>query len=155
MIGTTIIDFLHLFASTIWIGGMLFFNLMFVPQLTVIDPPQRGKLMGMVSKRFGMIAWSSIIILLVTGFLMTPSHMLFDTGSTFGLLLLIKMILFLIMIAIGSFITFCKAPKMQKLAPKPGEKPSPDFFNIQKKIVLLARTNMILGILILLLVAMQ
>jgi len=155
MIGTIIFDFLHLLATAIWVGGMLYINFVLTPSLVAIDSPQRGKLIGAVSKRFSMFAWGCIIILLMTGLLLTPSGMLFDTTSTWGIMLFIKIILFLIMIIIGTIISFVKAPKMEKLAPKPDEKPAPEFFKIQKQISLLAHINMILGVLILLCVAIQ
>lgn len=155
MIGTIILDFLHLLTAVIWIGGMIYFNFVLSPSLAAIDPPQRGKLVGAVSKRFAMFAWGCIIILLMTGLLLTPSGMLFDTSSTYGIALFVKIIMFIVMIIIGAFISFIKVPKMEKLAPKPDEKPAPEFFKIQKQISLLAHINMILGILILLCVAVK
>ena len=153
MLFTMINDFLHLLATVVWIGGLIYINLVLMPSLTAIDPPQRGKLSGAVAKRFTILAWCAVIILLITGYLKTPSGMLFNISNTSAVALTIKHILVLVMIAIGLLVTFVTAPKMKSLAPEPGEPPPPEFLKAQKQLSTLALTNMILGILVLLSVA--
>ena len=79
--------------------------------------------------------------------------MLFDITTTYGIALTVKIILFLIMIIIGVIISFILVPKMEKMAPTPGEKPSLEFGQLQKQISSLAFTNMILGVITLICVA--
>lgn len=148
MVLQTIIDFLHLLAAVTWVGGMIYIELVLTPSLKAIDPPQRGKLLGAVAKRFAFFAWGSIIVLFVTGISEPEFRTFFDLSSR-GVILTVKYVLFLVMILIGLFITFAIVPKMERLAPKPGEKPSPDFPKVQKQLATLAFINMILGILIL------
>lgn len=146
-------NFVHLLFAVIWIGGMIFMNLVLMPSLSSIDPNERGKLFAQIAKRFTIVAWGSTLLLLITGFFKTPSGMLFNFSTDYGMMITVKHILFLVMIIFGSIITFVEAPKIKKYAPKPGEKPAQEFVNAQGKIKLLSASNMILGIIILILVS--
>jgi len=150
---STIVNFFHLLATVTWIGGMIYGYFVLTPSLAAIDPPQRGRLMGATAIRFSKLAWGSVIVLLITGFLRTPPGMLFSPSSTYGVTLLVKHLAVLAMIVIGLVITFSVAPRMESLAPGPGEKPSPGFFQVQKRLELLALVNVILGLIVLLLAA--
>jgi len=149
-----IYDFLHLLATVTWIGGVIYADLVLMPSLSAIDGPQQAKLMGVVGKRFTILAWLSVIILLVTGLLKTASGMLFDFSTGFGTILAVKHIVFLAMIVVGLLITFSVVPKLNKLAPAPGEKPSDDFLKTQKMLITLSLMNMIFGIIVLFCVAL-
>jgi uncharacterized membrane protein len=148
------IDFLHLLATATWIGGMIYSVLVLMPSLTAIDPPQRGKLMGVAGKRFSFFAWGSVVVLLITGYLKTPEGMLFDTSTTYGMTLMLKHFVILLMMILGVLISLVIVPRMGKLAPKPGEQPSPEFLQTQKQLPVFAVTNMILGIVVLIFVAL-
>jgi len=149
-----LIDFIHLFITVVYIGGMIFMDLILLPTLKVLEPVQQGKLLGIVAKRFTITAWVCVIILLVTGYLKTPDGMLLNTSDSYGIILTIKHIFFLLMIIFGLVITLGIAPKLQKLAPQAGEKPSLEFLRNQKAVGLLSGTNMILGVGIIILASM-
>ena len=146
-------NFLHTLSAIVWIGGMFYTNLVFIPNLSVILPEERGKLMNAVAKRFSIISWVCIILLVATGLHRTPGAMLFETSSRYGILLMVKHIVILLVIIIGLTITFSAVPKMKKNAPKPGEKPSNDFISAQLTLEKLSITNMILGIVIVILIS--
>ena len=148
-------NFLHLLAAVTWIGGIIFMNLILFPSQSTIDPGQRGKLFGAVVKRFLIIVWVSVIVLLLTGLYKTPASMLFNPESRYGFWLTIKHAAILLMIFFGLMVTFVVFPKLHKLAPKPGEQPSIEFVKTQKNMSLIARTNMILGIIVLFCVSMM
>jgi uncharacterized membrane protein len=152
---STLIDFLHLLATAIWIGGMIFNKLIFMPALKAIEASQRGKMLGAAAGRFVIFAWSSIVILLITGYVKTPDGMLFDMSDSYGTALTVKHVAFLAMIIIGILLSLVLVPKMKKLAPQPGEGPSGEFMQLQKKMSLLATVNMLLGIVALFCVALQ
>lgn len=145
-----IVNALHLLATVIWIGGMAYTAVVLMPAAQALDPGPRGQLMGAVAKRFSIVAWSSILLLLITGLIKTPAEMLLDTASTYGVVLTVKHALVLIMIIIGSVITFSVVPKTRSLAPAPGERPAPAFVKAQQQLKMLATTNLILGIIVLL-----
>jgi uncharacterized membrane protein len=144
-----IINFFHLFATVVWIGGMFYMDLILMPSIAKIDPGERGKLMGMIAKRFTITAWSAIIILIISGILKTPSDMYFDTSDEYGIYLFIKHVLIIGAIIVGLVITFVYVPGLKANTPKPGEKPSAEFTAYSKKIEKLSKTNLVLGILIL------
>lgn len=146
MIFQTVVDFLHLLATVSWIGGMIYINVVLMPTLPALGPESRGTLMQAAAKRFAMVSWSSVVVLLLTGLQKTPTGMLFDLSTSYGITLTIKHILVLIMIGGGLFITFVIVPRMTALAPKPQEKPTVGFFKTQKQLQILAVTNMLLGI---------
>ena len=154
MISSFLIDFFHLLATTVWIGGMFYMETVFYPSLAVINPDQAGKLQGMIAKRFTIVAWSCIIILLVTGLLKTPSTLLLDSSSTMGVIMLIKHLLILLIITVGLLITFFIAPRLRMNLPKAGERPTVEFLKYSKILKSLAATNMVMGIGVLVLVVL-
>ena len=147
---STINNFLHLLATVTWIGGMIYINIVLMPSLSAIDPSQRGRLLGATTKRFMLLSWGSIIILVITGLLKTPSQMLLNISGVYGISLTLKHFVILLMIVIGLLITFSLGPKMQSLSPTPGEQPTPGFLKMQNQLSVLARINTILGVSVLL-----
>jgi len=146
---TTIYNFLHILATSTWIGGMIYINIVLMPSLSAIDPSQRGRLLGAATKRFGLLAWGSILVLLITGLIKTPSQMLLNVSGTYGISLTLKHLVVVSMVVIGLLMTFWFGPKMQSLSPSPGEKPTPGFLKVQKQLSTLALVNTILGVLVL------
>ncbi len=147
---STIVNFMHLLATVTWIGGMIYVNLVLMPSLTAIDPPQRGRLLGAAARRFAILAWGSVVVLLVTGLLKTPPGQLFRPSTTYGAILALKHALTLLMVAGGLLVTLVIAPRMAALAPKPGEKPTPDYLRVQKQLSILGLANMVMGVAVLL-----
>lgn len=144
-----IVNFLHLLATAVWIGGMIFMHFVFLPSLSAVEPQHAARVQGGVAKRFTMAAWTSVIVLLVTGYLKTPDGMLLNTTSDLGLILTVKHLLILGMIAVGLIITLVVVPKLKVSAPKPGEGPTADFIGYQKRLSMLSTTNTVLGLAVL------
>lgn len=149
-----IINFFHLLATVVWIGGMFYMDLILMPSIAKIDPGESGKLMGIIAKKFTITAWSAILIAIITGILKTPSHMYFDTSDEYGIYLLVKHLAFIGAIIVGLIITFVYVPGLKANAPKPGERPSAQFESYSKKIENFSKTNLVLGILILICAAL-
>ncbi len=102
-----ILGYIHLLTAIIWFGTILYVHLLLKPAYASRGLP-RGEL---------LLGWFSILIMALTGTLLTiarvPSwHMLFHTR--FGVLLLIKISLFLVMVAMASLVTFFIGPKLRK-----------------------------------------
>jgi uncharacterized membrane protein len=141
------LQFAHLLATVAWIGGMIFMKAILVPSLAVLEPPQRGRLMGSIAKRFTALAWSSVVILALTGFAKAPEGLLGDTTTDVGVLLTVKLALFAGMVVVGLVITFGVAPKLGGLAP--GAAPTPAFLKAQKALDALSAVNALFGLAIL------
>ena len=102
-----IIGYFHTMTAIIWFGTILYVHVVLKPAYAAQGLP-RGEL---------MLGWGSIIIMAVTGTLLAVArvptwHMLFHTR--FGILLTIKVILFLIMVSTAVFVTFIVGPKLRK-----------------------------------------
>lgn len=65
---------LHVVFAALWVGGMAFAILALRPALGVLDPPQRLALMGRVHKRFFLIVWHAMPIVLLTGYWLLFGH---------------------------------------------------------------------------------
>ncbi len=169
-IANAAVSLLHLLAAVIWLGGMTFSFLVVIPSLAAIDPPPlRGKLMGAVVKRFASIAWTAVAVLVLTGLAMTvwrvPSPAAL-VSTSYGIKLLVKILIAAAMIAIGAAVAFVLTPKLEAMSapasvavpdrqPSRGGGPSappPQLARLQGQIATLGQVNLALGMLILALV---
>jgi uncharacterized membrane protein len=66
----TLMNFLHVSAAIVWLGGMSFMLFALRPAAMALPPPQRLPLMAQVLRHFFMLVWPSIGLLLVTGLVM-------------------------------------------------------------------------------------
>lgn len=144
-----LLQLVHLLATAAWIGGMVFIKAILAPSLAVLEPPQRGRVMAGVARRFTILAWTSTALLAVTGILKSPAGLLGDTTTGVGLLLTVKVALFGAMVVVGSVITFGVAPKLVALAPAPGSAPGPAWVRAQRTLDALSGVNALLGLAIL------
>jgi uncharacterized membrane protein len=60
--------FLHLLASTVWVGGMFFAHFALRPAALALDPAKRLPLWVSVFDRFLPVVWVAVILLLFTGY---------------------------------------------------------------------------------------
>ncbi len=102
-----IIGYLHMMTAIIWFGAILYVHLLLKPAYAARGLPKGELLLG----------WGSMIIMGVTGTLLTvarvPSfRVLFHTR--FGILLTVKILLFLIMFASAAVVTFIIGPRLRK-----------------------------------------
>ena len=107
-----IIGYLHLLTAIAWFGTIFYVHILLKPAYAAKGLP-RGEL---------IIGWVGIIILSVTGTLLTISRipawkMLYTTR--FGILLSVKIILFMIMVASAFIVTFIIGPKIRKKKTQP------------------------------------
>ncbi|MGE5189339.1 MAG: CopD family protein [Gemmatimonadota bacterium] len=102
--------FLHLSVAVLWFGTILYVHLLLKPAYAARGLP-RGEL---------VVGWVSIILIAVTGavlaFLRLPSlRALFHTR--FGILLTVKIALFLVMAATAVVVTFVIGPRLKRRRP--------------------------------------
>ncbi len=102
-----IIGYLHLLTAIAWFGTIFYVHLLLKPAYAAKGLPKGELLLG----------WSGIIILSITGTLLTisrvPAWKIFYT-TRFGILLGAKIFLFLIMVATAFIATFVIGPKIRK-----------------------------------------
>jgi uncharacterized membrane protein len=61
---------LHVLSAVAWVGGMLFAYVVLRPSLSVLEPPQRIALHSQVFRRFFLIVWHAMPLIVLTGFIM-------------------------------------------------------------------------------------
>jgi uncharacterized membrane protein len=61
---------LHVLCAVVWVGGMLFAYVVLRPSLSVLEPPQRIALHSQVFRRFFLLVWHVMPLILLTGFIM-------------------------------------------------------------------------------------
>ena len=110
-----LIGYIHLLTAVAWFGTILYVHILLKPAYAAKGLPKGELLLG----------WMSIIIMSVTGTLLTiariPSWEVFYT-TRFGILLSIKITLFLIMVSTALIVTFFIGPKLRKKLKEQREK---------------------------------
>ncbi len=149
----SVINWIHLFAVAVWIGGITINLMIVLPSIReALEPALMGKVMGAVMKRFRVWVYISIVLLVVTGFGMMRFNMNYmgfaQFGNVWSVVSLIKHIVTLIMIILAVYAFEGLARKVAKVAAKG---PSDDLVRLQKKQISLAATGFIMGIIVLLL----
>ena len=102
-----IIGYLHLLTAIAWFGTIFYVHILLKPAYAAKGLPKGELILG----------WSSMIIMAITGTLLTisriPSWNMFYT-TRFGILLSMKVILFMIMVATAAIVTFMIGPRIRK-----------------------------------------
>ncbi len=110
-----LIGYIHLLTAVAWFGTILYVHILLKPAYAAKGLP-KGEL---------VLGWMSITVMAVTGTLLSfariPSWEVFYT-TRFGILLGIKIILFLIMASTAVIVTFFIGPKLRKKLKEQREK---------------------------------
>jgi uncharacterized membrane protein len=59
---------IHVLCAVIWVGGMFFAYVVLRPSLSVLEPMQRIALHTQVFRRFFLVVWHVMPLILITGF---------------------------------------------------------------------------------------
>jgi uncharacterized membrane protein len=65
---------LHVLFAVLWVGGMAFAILALRPALVALEPAQRMALMGGVHRRFFLVVWHAMPIVLLSGYWLLFGH---------------------------------------------------------------------------------
>ena len=155
--------YLHIMASVVWLGGMLFLALVLVPVVRGLQPPGSGaQAMRAVGRRFLPVAWTSLVVLLLTGLVnldhrgispweaVSGAHL----DTEFGKILAIKLGVFLAIVLLSAVHDLIIGPgllrKMLAASREQGAgppAPSADVLRLRKTLSYLARLNAVLAML--------
>jgi uncharacterized membrane protein len=61
---------LHVLCAVLWVGGMFFAYVVLRPSLAVLEPPQRLALHGQVFRRFFLVVWHAMPLIILTGMIL-------------------------------------------------------------------------------------
>lgn len=110
----------HLTAATFWVGGMMFLSLVAVPLLKQDSDPisaQRGFIS--LARRFRMLVWSALFILVVTGLVLLVNVINFGIPlSSWPPVVLTKLILVFLLVVVSFTHDRIIGPKVRTLKSK-------------------------------------
>jgi putative copper export protein len=145
------LNFLHLLAATVWVGGSLAIPLVITPVIRAKLPPdQRIAMIAAMGARFRPYGWTALAILALTGWRRMQLafagndvwHALHTTP--YGQALRAKILLFVVLLLIQAVHDFILGPRLKKLA----QDPSPDLARMRKITISLAGGGLLITILI-------
>ncbi len=145
---------LHIMAVILWIGGQLFLVFVVLPAIrSTMKVEDAAETISQVGKRFSRISWLALFpIVLVTGTINAlyriPLESLFTTP--YGKTLLLKLLIFLGIIAASAAHDFVWGPRAVELA-KAGKSDTPEYRSLQKRVLWVPRLTLSLGIILALL----
>ena len=148
--------YIHFVSAAFWIGGTIFVAAVLVPTNRNFQPPGSGTLfLREAVRRFSRIGWAVLLILIVSGLGMFERNGFMsrlgdsDFWSTeIGTVIIIKGV-FVSLILILSYVhDFVLGPKLADalLALKPGARPSAAFTVARRRLLVLARVNLVLAL---------
>jgi len=149
-----IIYWLHMLATVAWVGSLVAINLLVLPaSQRTLKPVDQLSFISALQKRLEPIAWFSISLLLVTGLIQMSTSPHYDgflaLSTQWSMAILTKHILGAVMVVVSAIQTWEVIPAihrtlMKKSAADPGE-----VARLQRREIILLRTNLILSIIIL------
>lgn len=117
-LGTAIVlDYVHNFISSVWVGGIIFFGFCLLPVLNSLDSDKKEKMSLVLIPRFSIMFVIAIGIIIITGPILLwflESNVNSIVESTYGRLIFAKIAIASVMIALGGYHQF----KIQKKAEK-------------------------------------
>lgn len=157
VLADSLVTWVHLICSSIWVGGSIFIGVVLVPVLKshTRSLEELVILMIKVGRRFNMITVPAFGILIATGiynsrgFFGDPAAIL---DTTYGMILLVKIIL--VIATVGTYVVHVRllnADMERKIMSSQGGKIYVQ--SVRKKIIILGEIIVVLSIIILLLAA--
>ena len=146
---------IHLLTAMVWIGGLLFFVMVLVP--TVRQPDfagQAAQLIQFTGRKFKRIAWASLLVLAVTGFINlyakaggSGEAMKGLMGSApYGHMLGTKILLTLLVVGLSLYHDFKIGPAAT--AAMIEQPDAPATLQLRKKASMIGRVNLLLSLII-------
>jgi copper transport protein len=115
---TLALDWLHLVAMSLWVGGLVQLALVLPAALRRLDPGGRATLLGSLVPCFSRLALASVGILVGTGVYAAVVHVRHVdalTGTAYGLTLLCKLALLLPLLALGAANLYSGSERLRRL----------------------------------------
>ena len=156
----TIAYWLHMLATTVWIGGIATLVLLVLPVAKEkLAPLDYGSLLESLKRRLDPLARLSLAVLLGTGMFQMSASPNYEgflaITNTWSIAIMVKHVLFLLVIAVSVYLTWFLIPAQRRQALlRARGKDTPEAERIENRDIWLQRVNLILAILILALTAL-
>jgi copper transport protein len=102
---SVLVDYVHLLAVAVWIGGLIAIALVIRPALAPLEPESRGVALFVLLKRFSGLAVFALSLIIATGIFNALIHVPRASdlsSSTYGLTLLSKILLMTPLLVLGA-----------------------------------------------------
>lgn len=147
---STLVEFLHMMATVAWIGGMIVnFTIVLPSMAKALDPPTAGKFMGIMMKKYRVMVYLALVILILSGFALTGSDddfgKYFVAGEKSTTYFAIKHIAVFVMLLITVIAFEFVAPNVAKTA---AAGPSPKLAKMQARQKLLGMCGLLVGLIV-------
>lgn len=154
--------FLHLLATVVWIGGIVMIFLVILPgaKTALESAPLVSKLMKEITKRFTPMANISILVLIATGIVIAHYEKNFtgvlDFNNPWNVIMILKHFLVALMIIVHFYRGLILNPRIGRLSSQISETQvfsslSSQVARLQNFSLSLVKTNLVLGMMVLLL----
>ena len=116
-ISTFVLDWLHLVARCIWLGGLAYLGYALLPLLPAVEPDRNSQILTLLLRRFYPLMLGSLGVFLVSGLYLTetslgsPQQLITDP---YGRTLLVEVILVAAMILVSFYALFILHPKLTR-----------------------------------------
>ncbi len=117
--GDAVNPWLHILAATIWVGPQVFLFAAAIPAVrTIQDAKERARVMRVLTRRFGFLAWGAMAVLVITGIGNVfeedvSRHYLFH--HNWGVIFQVKMTLVIATIALTALHSFVLGPRLMAM----------------------------------------
>jgi uncharacterized membrane protein len=114
--GDAVNPWLHILAATVWVGPQVFLFAAAVPAVrTIQDVKERARVMRVLTRRFGFLAWGAMAVLVITGIGNMYEHelstdYLFD--HNWGTIFEVKMTLVIATVVLTALHSFVLGPRL-------------------------------------------
>lgn len=109
---------LHVLAAMVWVGGTIALVFAGVPAIRVLEGRERVPLLRKLGRRWRPLGYGSLAVLVLTGLLLAHEHYGFERdvllGSAFGVVLLVKSVLVVLLVAASLTHDYVLGPRLQR-----------------------------------------
>ena len=149
-----LIYWLHMLATVTWIGSLAAINLLILPAAQrTLKPVDQLSFIAAVQKKLEPVAWFCIGLLLATGLFQMSANSHYNgflnTSTEWSLAILVKHSLGVIMVVVSAIQTWEVIPSIHRILLKKDSADSNELARLQRREIILLRTNLILSVLIL------
>jgi uncharacterized membrane protein len=157
----TIVYWMHMVATVVWVGGLSSFSLLFIPSIRkILDYQNQAELINEIQKKFQPIGWFSLVVLSGTGLIQMSAHPKYGgflaIDNQWAVAIFLKHGIILLLIASMALINWGVLPGLRKIALKQSVGKNIDIEEkerLEKRERLLIRVNLILSFVVLALTA--
>lgn len=149
----TVMYWLHMLAAVTWVGSLAVISILVLPAARRTLPPlEQMAMVAAIQGKVEGVAWFSMGLLAATGMFQLSSNPHYDgflaTSNQWSLAMLTKHVLTLIMIVVSAVQTWDLMPSIRRILMRREKADREELIRLQRREMILAWTNLTLGILV-------